>query len=59
LTNARKEAKGEWKVYLETILLELRDSNFETAMTETEKALEVCLSALFSYLFVDVILFTY
>lgn len=40
LKQARKEASHEWKVYLETILLEIRANNIERAIFASKKALE-------------------
>ena len=39
LTRAREEIKGEWKIYLETILLEARNGNLQEAISMAEKGL--------------------
>lgn len=41
LERAKKEAKFEWKVFLEGILLEMRHQNLETALRQVEEALLV------------------
>jgi lipopolysaccharide biosynthesis regulator YciM len=41
LNRAKKEAKHEWKVFLETVLLELRNNNIPAAIREAEDALKV------------------
>jgi la-related protein 1 len=49
LARARHDARSDWKVFLETILLEMRAQEFDIALEHTEKALEVGdLFALFS-----------
>lgn len=41
LSKAKKEAKFEWKVFLESILLEMRQQNFSKALKEAEESLKV------------------
>lgn len=41
LRKAKKENQKEWKVYLESILVEMREKNFEQAIKETKEALKV------------------
>jgi len=41
LKTARKETKHEWKVFLETVLLEMRNSSMEEAMVHAQNALRV------------------
>lgn len=41
LKKARLEAKHEWKVFLESVLLEMRANNIEAAIQEAQEALEV------------------
>lgn len=41
LKQARKEAKHEWKVFLETILLEIRSNNVKGAIAEAKEALKI------------------
>jgi len=41
LQQARKDYKSEWKVFLETILLEMRAGNVEGAVQATEEALKI------------------
>jgi hypothetical protein len=38
---AKVEAAFEWKVFLETVLLELRCGNIDGAITAAEEALEI------------------
>ena len=42
MKKARKYAKHEWKVFLESILLEMRANNFTNARLVAEEALAVC-----------------
>eukprot|EP00818_Percolomonas_sp_WS_P008820 CAMPEP_0117447590 /NCGR_PEP_ID=MMETSP0759-20121206/6956_1 /TAXON_ID=63605 /ORGANISM="Percolomonas cosmopolitus, Strain WS" /LENGTH=1112 /DNA_ID=CAMNT_0005239935 /DNA_START=429 /DNA_END=3768 /DNA_ORIENTATION=+ len=41
LKRAKQEAKHEWKVFLESILLEMRANNTRQAIKEAEEALEI------------------
>eukprot|EP01102_Stenamoeba_stenopodia_P016364 TRINITY_DN5718_c0_g3_i1.p1 TRINITY_DN5718_c0_g3~~TRINITY_DN5718_c0_g3_i1.p1 ORF type:complete len:1434 (-),score=333.17 TRINITY_DN5718_c0_g3_i1:126-4427(-) len=41
LKKARIEAKHEWKVFLESVLLEMRANNIKAAIKEAQEALEV------------------
>eukprot|EP01125_Pyxidicula_operculata_P020859 TRINITY_DN7835_c0_g1_i2.p1 TRINITY_DN7835_c0_g1~~TRINITY_DN7835_c0_g1_i2.p1 ORF type:complete len:910 (+),score=161.15 TRINITY_DN7835_c0_g1_i2:140-2869(+) len=41
LQKAKKETKHEWKVFLESVLLEMRANNLEAALEEVNEALEV------------------
>ena len=41
LSRARKEAKHEWKIFLESVLLELRSNNLSNAMKQAEDALKI------------------
>lgn len=41
LDKAKLETKHEWKVFLESVLLELRSNNFDGAIQEAQEALEI------------------
>ena len=41
LANAKKSTKHEWKVFLESILLEIRSNNLPNAITEAKEALKI------------------